>query len=137
MEEYFKIALEEAEKSFKKNEIPVGAVIVKNNKVISKAHNTRQLKKSVLGHAEINCIIKAGKKLGDWRLNDCIMYCTLKPCEMCQEVIKESRIAKVYYLLEKTNKIKFNTEIIQTNVCLGMLDKYLEDFKLFFDNLRK
>ena len=89
-------------KAFLLDEIPVGAVVVKNNKIVGKGYNNRQSKRVVTGHAEIMAINNAAKKLGDWRLDDCILYVTLKPCNMCEEVIKNSRIKKVFYLLEST-----------------------------------
>ena len=133
--EYMKIAISEAIKSYKKNEIPVGAVIVKNDKVIAKAHNNRQYKYNVLGHAEINVILKAEKKIKDWRLDGYTMYVTLAPCKMCQMIIKESRIDKVYYLLDQQNQN--NTEnIIQTNICKKLKNDYQKIVNNFFKKLR-
>ena len=80
-----------------KNEIPVGVVIVKDNKIIAKAHNLRDSKNIVTKHAEIIAIEKANKKLKNWRLIDCILYSSLEPCNMCKEVIRESKIEKVIY----------------------------------------
>lgn len=100
MNKFINIALKEAYKAYKKEEVPVGAVIVKNNKIISKAHNTRVRSNKVISHAEINAILKANKKLKDWRLTDCDLYVTLKPCNMCEIFIKESRIRNVYYLID-------------------------------------
>lgn len=94
---YMEIALEEARKAYKKGEIPVGAVIVKNDKIIAKAHNTIEKHNNVLEHAEINAINKAIKKLNNWRLNDCDLYITLEPCRMCKGAIFQSRIRNVYY----------------------------------------
>lgn len=94
---FMNLAFEEAKKSYKKSEVPVGAVIVCKDKVIAKAHNNRESKKSVLGHAEIVAIKKANKKLKSWRLEDCILYVTLEPCPMCAGAIIQSRIKTVYY----------------------------------------
>lgn len=96
-EYYLELAYKEAEKAFKAGEIPVGAIIVRDNKIISKAHNERDKSNIVTKHAEIIAIEKANKKLKNWRLIDCILYCTLEPCEMCKEVIKNSKISKVIY----------------------------------------
>ena len=85
------------EKAYKKLEVPVGAVIVKAGKIIAKAYNLRETKKNSLAHAEILCINKACKKLKNWRLEDCTMYVTLYPCEMCMGAIKQARIKKVYF----------------------------------------
>ena len=94
---YMNIAYKEALKAYDKNEIPVGVVIVQNDKIISKAHNLRDTKQIVTRHAEIIAIEKANKKLNNWRLNNCILYSTLEPCNMCYEVIKESKIQKIIY----------------------------------------
>lgn len=101
MDRYFDIALDEAEKAFKIGEIPVGAVIVINNKIISKAHNLKMKKYDITSHAEILAIKKAAARLKDWRLSECDLYVTLEPCDMCKEVIKQSRIRNIYYLVDK------------------------------------
>ena len=94
---YMSVALEEARKAFKYNEIPVGAVIVKNGKIISKAYNKREKTHDVTMHAEIIAISKACKKLKNWRLEDCTIYVTMEPCMMCCGAIEQSRISKVVY----------------------------------------
>ena len=97
MEEiYMKEALKEAKKAYRKKEIPVGAIIVKNNEIIAKAHNLKETKKDTTKHAEIIAIQKASKKLNSWRLTDCEMYVTLEPCTMCAGAIINSRIKKIY-----------------------------------------
>ena len=88
-------------KALKKKEVPVSAIITCNDKIIAKAYNKREKKNNVLGHAEIICIRKATKKLKNWKLTKCNLYVSLKPCSMCQEVIKQARIENVFYLLEK------------------------------------
>ena len=96
-EEYFmQEALKQAEKAYKKLEVPVGAVIVKDGKIISRGYNIKETKKSPLKHAEIIAIEKACKKLNNWRLTDCDIYVTLEPCPMCTGAIINSRIRKVY-----------------------------------------
>lgn len=107
---YMNMALKQAKKAFNNNEIPVGAVIVKDDHVISKAYNTKEKFNCAINHAEILAIIKASKKLKNWRLNDCEMYVTLEPCPMCASAIKQSRIKCVYAAL-KSNDID-NTAII-------------------------
>lgn len=92
-----KAALKEARKAYLLGEVPVGAVIVYDNKIIARGHNTRELTQSVLGHAEINAIKKASKKIGSWRLEDCDMYVTLEPCSMCSGAIIQSRIKNLYF----------------------------------------
>ena len=93
---YMKEALKEAKKAKAKLEVPIGAIIVKNDKIIARAHNLRESKKNAIAHAEILAIQKACKKLEAWRLNDCDMYVTLEPCAMCAGAIINSRIHKIY-----------------------------------------
>ena len=92
MEEAYK----EAKKAYKKLEVPVGAVIVKNGEIVARAHNLREKKNSAIAHAEILCIEKACKKINSWRLDNLEMYVTLEPCSMCAGAIIQSRIKKVY-----------------------------------------
>ena len=94
------ILYNEALKAYKANEVPVGCVIMKDGKIIAKSHNTRQRSHCCINHAEISAIIKAEKRLKDWRLDGCEMYVTLKPCLMCSEVIKQARISNVYYITD-------------------------------------
>ena len=103
-EKFMKIALKEAKKAYDKLEIPVGAIIVKDGKVIAKAHNLKETKLDTTKHAEILAIQKASKKLESWRLLDCEMYVTLEPCSMCAGAIINARISKLYIgaLDEKT-----------------------------------
>ena len=92
-----KVALKEAEKAVLLDEVPIGCVIVLNDKIIAKSHNIRESKQNPVGHAEILAIQKASKKLNSWRLEDCEMYVTIEPCIMCAGAIIQSRIKKVYY----------------------------------------
>lgn len=94
---YMNLAIEEAKKALKKGEIPVGAIIVKDNIVIAKAHNTREETQNSLGHAEINAISLACKNLNNWRLEECDMYVTMEPCPMCCGAILQARIKNVYF----------------------------------------
>ena len=94
-EKYMDIALQEAKKAYKKEEIPVGAVIVKNGKVISKAYNKKNKSNRVKDHAEILAIDKANRKLRNWRLEDCEIYVTLEPCQMCASAIEQARIKRI------------------------------------------
>ena len=95
-EKYMKEALKEAKKAYNKKEVPVGAVIVKDGKIIARAHNLKETKLDTTKHAEILAIQKASKKLKAWRLKDCEMYITLEPCSMCAGAIISSRIKKIY-----------------------------------------
>lgn len=94
---FMKKALKEAEKAYYKGEVPVGAVIVKDGKIISRGHNLKEIKKDTTKHAEIIAIEKASKKIDAWRLEDCDIYVTMEPCPMCMGAIINSRIRKIYY----------------------------------------
>lgn len=116
-EKFMKEALKEAKKAFDKEEIPVGAVIVKNGKIIARAHNIKETSKNATGHAEMLAIQKACKKLDSWRLLDCEMYVTLEPCSMCAGALINSRISKVY----------IGTDDEKTGACgskLNLLENY-------------
>ena len=102
---YMDLAFMEAEKAFKIGEVPVGAVIVKNGKVLAKTHNIKEKSKCSINHAEILAILKASKKLKNWRLDGCDIYVTLEPCPMCASAIKQSRIKNVYSALSNKDKI--------------------------------
>ncbi len=93
--EYMLIALEEAKKAFDMNEVPIGAIIVKEDQIIAQAFNRRNTDKSTLAHAEIMAIDQASKVVGDWRLDECTMYITLEPCPMCAGAIVQARIPRV------------------------------------------
>jgi tRNA(adenine34) deaminase len=90
-------ALDEARKGFKKNEIPVGAVVVVDGKIIARAHNLRESLIDPTAHAEILCIKKAAKKLGGWRLDGATLYTTLEPCPMCAGAVVHSRVKELVY----------------------------------------
>lgn len=94
-EKYMKAALREAKKAYKLDEVPIGCVIVQKDKIIARGYNRRNTDKNTLAHAEMSAIKKASKKTGDWRLEDCIMYVTLEPCQMCAGAIVQSRLGKV------------------------------------------
>lgn len=95
-ENFMNEALKEAEKAFQIEEVPVGAVIVHNGKIIAYAHNMRENSNDATCHAEIIAIKEACKKLNSWRLSECSMYVTLEPCPMCAGAIVQSRIGKLY-----------------------------------------
>ena len=113
-EKFMTEAIKEANKSLEINEVPVGAVIVKNGKIISRGHNIKEKKQSSLAHAEIIAIEKATRKVKNWRLIDCDIYVTLEPCPMCTSAIKQSRIKKVYYGAESTDN---NNHKIFQDIC--------------------
>lgn len=140
-------ALKEAKKAYEKKEIPVGAVIVKDNKIIARAHNLKELKNDTTKHAELLAIQKASKKLERWRLDDCEMYVTLEPCSMCAGALIQSRLKKVYIgtmdyktgacgsVLNLLKDYKFNHIVECEN---GILKDECENIlKDFFKDLRK
>jgi tRNA(adenine34) deaminase len=97
-------------KAIKNNEVPVACIITKDNKIIAKSYNKTVKTNNILDHAEIIAIKKASKKLNNWRLNDCKMYISLQPCDMCKEIIKKSRISEVIYY-SKQNEHKTEKDI--------------------------
>lgn len=140
-EKFMKEALKEAKKAYKKLEVPVGAIIVKDDKIIARGYNKKESTNNCIMHAEIEAIKKASKVLNNWRLNDCEMYVTLEPCAMCAGAIINSRINKVYIGTMEENtgacgtKInllknkKLNTEIkIEKNILQEECTKLLKDF---------
>lgn len=110
--EIWQLCIEEACKSELHGDVPIGALLLKNNEIIAMAHNTRQRDHNILGHAEVNVILEASKQLKTWNLSGCSLFVTLKPCSMCNEIIKQSRIDEVYYLLDKLEEKK---EYFKTN----------------------
>ena len=141
-EKYMNIALIEAKKAYKRNEVPIGCIIVKNNKIISKAYNKKEKTNVVTKHAEIIAIEKACKKLKTWHLNDCILYTTVEPCLMCTGAIIQSRIKKVVYATENEkygslNKIVKGSKSkleIEKNI---LADKSISLLQNFFNKKRK
>ena len=92
---YMKEALKQAKKAYALGEVPIGCVIVYEGKIIGRGYNRRTIDKNTLAHAEMMAIKKASKKMDDWRLEDCTMYVTLEPCQMCSGAIVQSRMKKV------------------------------------------
>ena len=118
------------DKAVKKNEVPVAALIVKDGKIIAKAYNKVNKTNNILDHAEIICIRKASRRLNNWRLNECELYVTLEPCSMCSEIIKKSRIGKVYYILSQNeHETEKNPEYIKLDHDEIIYTKLVEFFK--------
>ena len=146
-EKFMREALKEAQKAYEKLEVPVGAVIVKDGKIIARAHNQKETKKDTTKHAEMLAIQKGSKKLESWRLIDCEMYVTLEPCSMCAGAIINSRIKKIYIgtLDKKTGAAGsvfnlFEDYVFNHKVEIekGILQKDCEQIlKDFFRELRK
>lgn len=138
MNKYIDKIVELAKIAYDNDDIPVGAIVVKDKEIIGEGFNTRNSIKSVIGHAEIDAIEMACKHMGDWRLDDCTMYVTLLPCMMCTGAIIESRIKKVYYLCDRTN-VCFKCDGY-LNVAKIDNDKkrqeYMKLLHLFFENKR-
>ena len=144
---FMKEALKEAKKAYKKEEAPIGAVIVKDGVVIARAHNEKELKKDPTLHAEITAIRKACKKLGTWRLNGCDMYVTLEPCAMCAGAIIQARIDRLFIgtpdpkagavgsVVDLLGIQKFNHKV---EVSYGLLEEECSNIlKDFFRELRQ
>lgn len=144
---YMKSALAQAKKALKLNEVPIGCVIVHEDKIIGRGYNRRNTDKTALGHAEITAIRKAGKIIGDWRLEDCTLYVTLEPCQMCAGAIVQARIPRVVIgsmnpkagcagsVLNILQMPRFNH---QCDVTRGVLDdKCSTMLTTFFKNLRQ
>ena len=146
-ERFMKEALKEAKKAYDKLEVPVGCVIVKDGKIVARAHNLKESKKDTTKHAEILAIQKASKKLEAWRLLDCDMYVTLEPCSMCAGAIINSRIRNLYIgtmdkktgaagsVLNLFEDFTFNHKVtVQNGILKEQCEKILKDF---FKELRK
>ena len=138
MDHYLKKIIELSTKSLDSEDVPIGAIIVKDNKIIGEGYNTREKNQDIMGHAEINAIKDASKKLNNWNLQGSIMYVTLKPCSMCMNVIRESRIDFVYYLLDKPEeKFEYSITSIHNFDDEFAKEEYLKILKDFFKKLRE
>ena len=121
-----RVAIEEARKAARKGEVPIGAVIVCDGKVVAKAHNMRERKQSALAHAEILAIARACRKLRSWRLDNCIMYVTLEPCAMCMGALTNARLQKVVYGAKSETDLnwKVETELVANEECSQILKDF-------------
>lgn len=146
-EKYMKEAIRQAKKAYALGEVPIGCIIVYENKIISRGYNRRNTDKNTLAHAEIKAINKASKKIGDWRLEGCTLYVTLEPCQMCSGAIVQARIPRVVIgsmnpkagcagsVLNILEMPEFNHQV---EVERGVLDeKCSEMLTAFFKELRK
>lgn len=135
---YLEKLIELASKSLETDDVPIGAIIVKNDNIIAEGINTRQKDQNILGHAEINAVLQAQKIINNWNLSDCDLYVTLKPCSMCMEIIKQSRIKTVYYLLDKPSCKKefYKTEIKEIEN-LEIKEMYAKKLSDFFKKIRE
>lgn len=152
-EKFMKEALKQAKKAYDIGETPIGAVIVRDGKIIARGYNKRETKKNALLHAEIIAIDKACKKLGGWRLPKCDMYVTLEPCPMCSGAIINSRIENVYFgaydkksgccgsNIDLFKKGLFNHDVsivggIMENECSAMLSSFFKELRKQKKNAR-
>ncbi len=145
-ERFMREALKQARKAYRLGEVPIGCVIVYQDKIIGRGYNKRNTKKTTLAHAELVAIEKASRVMGDWRLEDCVMYVTLEPCQMCSGAIVQARIKKVVVgtmnpkagcagsILNLLQMKEFNHQVeLET----GVLEKECTDIlQAFFQDLR-
>ena len=138
MGDYLTKIIELSKKSLESGDVPIGAIIVKDGQIIGEGYNTREKNNDVMGHAEINAIKDASKKLNNWNLQGSVMYVTLKPCSMCLSVIRESRIDFVYYLLDKPEKkFEYSKTAIHNFDDENAKEEYLGILQDFFKKLRE
>ena len=144
---YMKEAIRQAKKAYKIKEVPIGCVIVQGDKIIARGYNKRNTKKNTLAHAELLAINKASKAIGDWRLEDCTMYITLEPCQMCAGAIVQSRMKRVVIgsmnpkagcagsIINLLEMKEFNHQV---ELEIGVLEKECTELlKQFFRQLRE
>ena len=145
-EKYMKAAIKQAKKAYDLGEVPIGCVIVHEGKIIGRGYNRRNTDKNTLAHAEITAINKASKKIGDWRLEECTLYVTLEPCQMCAGAIVQARITEVVMgcmnpkagcggsILNILEMPQFNHQV---KVVRGILEESCSQMlKVFFTELR-
>ena len=145
-EKYMKAAIKEAKKAYALGEVPIGCVIVHEGKIIGRGYNRRNTDKNTLAHAEITAINKASKKIGDWRLEECTLYVTLEPCQMCAGAIVQARVTEVVMgcmnpkagcagsILNILDMPEFNHQV---KVSRGILEEECSEMlKSFFTELR-
>lgn len=134
----YKLLIKLSKKALKHNEVPIAAVLVNNNKIVSYAYNKRYHSNCVFDHAEIIAIRKYAKKINDWRLNKCTLYVTIEPCDMCKQFIRESRVDNVYYLFDKLPSKKgfFKTNFLKLDNEDNNWTEYKEICDFFWKNKR-
>lgn len=146
-ERYMKEAIKQAKKAYAIGEVPIGCVIVYGDKIIGRGYNRRTIDKNTIAHAEMIAIKKASKSMNDWRLEDCTMYVTLEPCQMCSGAIVQSRMKRVVVgcmnpkagcagsILNLLQMPQFNHQV---ELDIGILEEECSDLmKRFFKELRE
>ncbi|MDF2942906.1 MAG: hypothetical protein K0S01_1764 [Herbinix sp.] len=146
-EKYMREALKQARKAYRLGEVPIGCVIVYQDKIIGRGYNKRNTKKTTLAHAELVAIERASKAMGDWRLEDCIMYVTLEPCQMCAGAIVQARIKKVVVgtmnpkagcagsilnllqMKEFNHQVELTTGVLEEE-CTKVLQEFFQDLRI-------
>lgn len=130
---YMKYLINLAKKAYSEDEVPVGAIVVKNNNIIGVGYNKKEQLNNPVMHAEVIAIVDACEKNKDWRLDDCELYVTLSPCVMCQGLIRDVRIKKVYYLLKSSeqmfdiiNAIKYDDFDMEQEI-LDLMQKFFKN----------
>ncbi len=153
-EKFMDAAIKLARKAYENGDVPIGCVIVKDGKIIARGYNKRNLKKTTLAHAELLAIEQASKKLADWRLEDCTMYVTLEPCQMCAGAIVQARIPNVVIgcmnpkagcagsILNLLDMKQFNHQVeiikgIRKEVCSQMMKSFFMDLRQGKINISK
>ena len=146
-EKFMKQAIKEAMKAYKLGEVPIGCVVVREGKIIGRGYNRRNTDKNTLCHAELTAIRKASKVAGDWRLEDCVIYVTLEPCQMCSGAIVQARIPKCVIgcmnpkagcagsILNILNMPEFNHQVetvldVLHDECSEMLTKFFKELRI-------
>ncbi|CRZ35649.1 tRNA(adenine34) deaminase [Herbinix hemicellulosilytica] len=146
-EKYMREALKQAKRAYRLGEVPIGCVIVYQDKIIGRGYNKRNTKKTTLAHAEITAIDKASKKMGDWRLEDCTIYITLEPCQMCSGAIVQARIKRavigamnpkagcagsilnILQMEEFNHQVEITTGVLEEE-CSAILQKFFKELRI-------
>lgn len=141
---FMECALEEARIALEEDEVPVGCVLVCENQIIAKGHNTKEKEKCIIHHAEINCIIEGSKQKGNYNLSNCVLYVTLEPCPMCAAAIQQAKIKRIVYgaddskngacgglydffLIPKLNYYPLITSKVLEEPCKKLLKEYFKE----------
>lgn len=127
--DFMQEAIQQAQIAGRRGEVPIGCVIVKDGKIVAKGYNQRERKRNCLWHAEVVALNRACRKLKSWRLNDCEMYVTLEPCQMCMGAILNARLKKVYFGVKSTTNLNWQTpcEFLPSSEAQNILVAFFQD----------